>query len=220
MKYNPKKHHRRSIRLQGYDYASPGAYFVTVCVQGRECRLGEVVDGEMQLNASGEIAAQSWLWLGKRYPYVAVDQWVVMPNHTHAIIVIDNDAEDTRIAASRDPRTGIPRTGIPRMGIPGTGDPRILRTGGSRTAPSAAAAPARRKPLGRLVGAFKTVSTKRINLLRDTPGERFWKRNYWEHVIRDDASLQNIRRYIKNNPARWEEDQLHPHARPNPFNRG
>jgi putative transposase len=80
--------------------------------------------------------------------------------------------------------------------------------------------PTRVKPLGRLVGAFKTVSTKHINLLRETPGMPFWQRNYREHVIRNDASLGRIREYIENNPARWELDQLHPDAPPNPFNVG
>jgi REP element-mobilizing transposase RayT len=69
------------------------------------------------------------------------------------------------------------------------------------------------------VGAFKTVSTKRINELRGTLGIRFWQRNYWEHIIRDEQSLNRIREYIQNNPARWAEDQLHPDAPPNAFNR-
>ena len=77
---------------------------------------------------------------------------------------------------------------------------------------------AKPKPLGRLVGAFKTVSTKHINRLCGTPGVPFWQRNYWEHVIRNEDSLNRIREYIQNNPARWAEDQLHPDAPPNPFN--
>jgi len=71
-----------------------------------------------------------------------------------------------------------------------------------------------------LVGAFKTVSTKRINQMRDTPGARFWQRNYWEHIIRDETAYHRIYRYIENNLACWEDDQLHPDASPNPFNRG
>ena len=74
--------------------------------------------------------------------------------------------------------------------------------------------------MGRLVGAFKTVSTKQINVLRDVPGARFWQRNYWEHIIRDETAHQRIYEYIETNPARWEEDQLHPDAPPNRFNQG
>jgi len=178
VKYDPSKHHRRSIRLKGYEYTQAGAYFVTICVQGRECVLGEVVGGQMQLNDWGCVAEECWMWLADQYPYVTLDASVIMPNHLHGIIVVDDGR------------------------------------GGSRTAPTT------RKPLGRLVGAFKTVSTKRINEMRGTPGAVFWQRNYWEHIIRNDADLARIREYIQNNPARWMEDQLHPDAPPNKFNRG
>jgi putative transposase len=194
--YDPQRHHRRSIRLKGYDYAQPGAYFVTICVQGGECVLGQVVNGEMELSEWGQIAAESWGWLAERYPYVTVDAWVVMPNHTHAIITIHDD--------------------------PGRGGSRPAPTGTAPTgmAPTIGNTTVKRKPLGRLIGAFKTVSTKQINLSRDTPGARFWQRNYWEHIIRDEKSYQRIYRYIQHNPAGWKDDQLHPDAPPNPFNRG
>jgi putative transposase len=66
----------------------------------------------------------------------------------------------------------------------------------------------RRKPVGRLIGAFKTVSTKRINQLRNTPGAAVWQRNFWEHVVRDDAEMDRIRDYIRNNAANWAADEL------------
>jgi putative transposase len=78
------------------------------------------------------------------------------------------------------------------------------RRGGSRTAPT------KRKPLGRLIGAFKTVSTKRINELRRTPGQSVWQRNYYEHVIRNEIDLEETREYIQNNPLKWLEDENHP----------
>jgi putative transposase len=80
--------------------------------------------------------------------------------------------------------------------------------GGSRTAPTG-----KRKPLGRLIGAFKTVSTKRINELRLTSGGPFWQRNYYEHVIRNEAELAEVREYILNNPACWDEDENNPDLR-------
>ena len=72
--------------------------------------------------------------------------------------------------------------------------------------------PLRNKPIGRLVGAFKTVSTKRINYLRDTPGVKIGQRNYYEHIIRNDDELNRIREYIVNNPAQWEMDQENPNV--------
>ena len=145
MSYNPQKHHRRSIRLKGYDYTSPGAYFVTICVQDRACVLGRVVADQMQLSAWGKIAAVKWSWLEEQYPYVTQDAWVVMPNHIHGILVIEDisDLEHDSRLRCRD-------------------DSRIVPT--TQTIPTQT----KRKPLGRLIGAFKTVSTKQINLERDT----------------------------------------------------
>ena len=82
---------RRSIRLKGYDYTRDGTYFVTVCTQDRARVFGTVVDGEMHSNAYGHEIAHCWLWLAEQYPYVLLDEWIVMPDHTHAIIVITYD---------------------------------------------------------------------------------------------------------------------------------
>jgi putative transposase len=123
-KFDPGKHHWRSIRLRGYDYTRPGAYFVTLVARQRECLFGEIIDGEMNLNACGTIVADTWNWLEVQYPYVESGHWVVMPNHFHGILIIHEDAH---------------------------------RRGGSQSAPTGKT---RRKPLGRLIGAFMTVSTK------------------------------------------------------------
>jgi hypothetical protein len=128
MKFDPKIHHRHSIRLKGYDYSQAGAYFVTIVAWQRETLFGEIVDGEMALNDFGKIVAEEWQWLETQYEYVELGAWIIMPNHLHGILVIHDDGR-----------------------------------GGSRSAPT----PIKRKPLGGLIGAFKTVSTKQINLLRE-----------------------------------------------------
>ena len=87
-RYDPEKHHRRSIRLKGYDYAQEGVYFVTVCTQDRACLFGAVADGEMQLNNSGQIAKTAWDDLPARFPSVRLDAFIVMPNHVHGIIMV------------------------------------------------------------------------------------------------------------------------------------
>jgi putative transposase len=90
MTYDPHKHHRRSIRLPGYDYTQPGAYFVTFVAHDRECLFGDVVDGVMRLNAFGEIVRDEWFRTAVVRPYVMLDpdEFVVMPNHVHGIIWI------------------------------------------------------------------------------------------------------------------------------------
>ena len=86
MNYDPEVHHRRSIRLRGYDYAQPGTYFVTMCSHRRECLFGEVVDGEIRLNDMGEMIERWWLELAKKFQSVEIDEYVVMPNHFYGII--------------------------------------------------------------------------------------------------------------------------------------
>jgi len=186
MKYDPAKHHRRSIRLKGYDYAQPGAYFVTICVQNRECALGEVVDGEVRLNEWGQAVEAEWQALPGRFPYVELDAFVVMPNHVHGIMMMVDGDRGGAVAAPTNE--------------------------GGETLPL-------REPLGKMVAYFKYQTTKRLNAHRATPGAKFWQRNYYEHVIRNDVDLKRIREYIHHNPARWAEDQLHPAALPNRFNR-
>ena len=88
MKQDPGLHHRRSIRLPGYDYSQAGAYFVTICTQNRRCLFGNVVNVEMVLNHAGRVVAESWQWMGEQYEHVELDEWVIMPNHLHGIIVI------------------------------------------------------------------------------------------------------------------------------------
>ena len=89
---NPR-HHRRSIRLKGYDYSLPGVYFVTICVKGGACRLGKIVDGEMDLSTEGCIVRDYWEKIPKKYPNVFIDCFVVMPNHVHAIVEIREQSD-------------------------------------------------------------------------------------------------------------------------------
>ena len=86
--YNPEKHHRRSIRLTGYDYKQSGAYFVTIVTRNRLCLFGDISDGEMVLSDTGRIAEVSWVGLSSRFPTVSLDSFVVMPNHIHGIITV------------------------------------------------------------------------------------------------------------------------------------
>jgi len=94
MPYDPTRHHRRSIRLKGYDYSQAGAYFVTICTQDRACLFGKVVNGEMRLNDAGRMVLAEWNMLPERFPHVVLDAFVVMPNHVHGIVVITNPAPD------------------------------------------------------------------------------------------------------------------------------
>src|SRR5918994_7193191 len=167
-----------------------GAYFVTICTQDRTHVFGTVVDGEMHSNAYGREVANCWLWLADRYPYVHLDEWIVMPEHMHGIVVI-TDGMNTDGLCRGGSRTAQTRTASPAGFVDGP------NVGKDRSG----SVPPKRKPLGRLAAAFKTVSTRRVNDLRSTSGVRLWQRNYYERVIRNDKSLHAARRYIVNNPS-------------------
>ncbi len=181
MTYDPERHHRRSIRLPGYDYSQPGAYFVTVCTHDGEPLFGQVIDGIMQPNRFGRIVHVCWSNLPRHYPHVALDEFVVMPTHAHMVIVLADD----------------PSQAVPTAGYTPTGD--------RPPAPT-------RHGLPEIVRGFKTSSAHRINASRGTPGVPVWQRNYYEHIIRNDRTLQAIRQYIRDNPLRWHLDRYNPAA--------
>jgi REP element-mobilizing transposase RayT len=188
MTCEPARHYRRSTRLKGYDYTQAGAYFVTLCTQGRECLFGAVVAGGMILNELGQIVYEEWKRSSEIRREIELDEFVVMPNHMHGVIwILESD----------DVRAGDVRA---------HGRASDVRADG-RPPQSPQRAP---KSLGSFVAGFKSAVTKRINEQRGTPGVPVWQRNYYEHIIRNDADLRRIREYIVNNPLKWELDQLHP----------
>jgi putative transposase len=186
----PESHHRRSVRLKGYDYAQPGAYFVTICTHGRVCIFGDILNGEMVVNECGQRVTEEWLYTGLLRPDVVVDAFVVMPNHLHGIVIITE--RDHHRGVLRDHRRGVLHT----PSVDGTLDRGV-------NSPS--------RTLGALVRGFKAATVRDINRLRGAPvGTPVWQRNYYEHVVRGAGGLDRIRAYIADNPARWPEDEDNP----------
>ncbi|HOK46119.1 MAG TPA: hypothetical protein PLK67_09320 [Bryobacteraceae bacterium] len=195
-RYDPTHHHRRSIRLKTYDYTQPGAYFITICTRERVSLFGTVVDGEMRLNARGEIVCEEWFKTAQIRPYVQLqeDEFVVMPNHVHGIVwIVDDDLAPVGATDRRGDRPVAPTTVPPRGPAP--------------------------QSLGAIIAGFKSAVTHRINALRGAPGAPVWQRNYFEHVIRDERALARangrsplhaIRQYIIENPLRWHLDRYNP----------
>ena len=183
MKYDPDRHHRRSIRLKGYDYSQPGAYFVTVCVHQRQCLFGNVVDGQIQLNQYGAIIAEEWQRSSVIRQEIELDAWVVMPNHFHGIVIINSVGANHGNCVGANGRSPLHDYARPRM---------------------------KPKSLSSLMAGFKSIATKKINILRDAHGTKLWQRNYYEHIIRNQDGMDKIRQCIINNPMSWSIDQLHP----------
>ena len=170
---------RKQIRLRGYDYSLPGAYFITLCTKDRKNRLARVVNSRARRSAIGEAVSRCWKEIPDHQTGVEVDEFVVMPNHVHGVVVILDSSMQAENSGRRV-----------QLNTP-TGN-RF-----SRISPKAGS-------LGVIVRTFKAAVTTwcRANGFP----EFAWQRGFYEHIIRDEHSLQRIREYIDANPRRWVLD--------------
>ena len=177
MPFNPKIHHRRSIRLKDYDYTQAGAYFVTVCTGDHELFF--------ENDTIRDFARKCWLEIPNHFPNIQLDEWVVMPNHVHGIMVIDpgrgvqlNAPTQTNAHTKPKPETRF-----------------------SVISP-------KQNTLAVVIRTYKAAVT---TLCRRNGFEHFaWQRNYYERIIRDEDEMNHVRRYIANNPAKWAQDRDRP----------
>ncbi|KAA9346113.1 transposase [Adhaeribacter soli] len=241
MAYNPQLHHRRSIRLPGYDYAQNGLYFLTLCVQDQKHLFGHIaiscpaspIVQTMILNEASKMIETEWLKIPERFPQTILHEYIVMPNHFHAILEITNQrhpvgaplvgaqlSEDAQLPVGTQIPAG---TQLPNIkttvevqtakkgqpqGIAPTG---LLPTESIRENSPAANSSA--KTIGDIVGAFKSITTnayiKGVKNLEWPPfSNRLWQRDYWEHIIRNEKAYDNISNYIATNPINWDSDSL------------
>jgi REP element-mobilizing transposase RayT len=181
--FDPKRHNRHSIRLRGYNYSRAGAYFITLCAEDMRHRFGVAAKGRVVLNDAGKMVERWTAELPRKFPAVRVDESVVMPNHFHAIFVFGDVRADTQGADTQGADTQV------RADTQGA-DTQV------------------RPYLGTVVQWLKTMSTNEyIRGVKMHGWPRFdgtlWQRNYYERIVRDDAALTNIRRYIRENPANF-----------------
>ncbi|MDB9436973.1 transposase [Dolichospermum lemmermannii CS-548] len=197
MPYNSNIHHRRSIRLKVYDYTQQGAYFVTICTHQRNCLFGEIVDGEIKLNTNGEIARDSWLSIPRHFKNVELDEFVIMPNHLHGIIIIESSEVAGEALANQD--FSQQQNLSSQCFAPTVYTGETVKINGTKP-----------QSLAAITQNYKSVSTRQINRMNKAKGNVIWQRNYYEHIIRNEEALNNIREYIVNNPINWVKDQENP----------
>lgn len=208
MKYDPKIHDRRSIRLKGYDYSKAGAYFITICCKKMVCRFGKVTEEGMILNELGEIAYSEWIKLEERFACFELDVFQIMPNHMHGIIVlkdIDESAVDvvgatlTVAQPTADNTIELEEDNLKKANI--------MAKAGASPAPTA-----KSTSIPDIVGTYKSlVSNACLGIFKsknETMG-KLWQRDYYEHIIRNGGAYQNISHYIINNPAKWYDDKFY-----------
>ena len=176
---------KNTLRLHGYDYSTVGAYFVTIVSWQREMLFGNIVDGEVVLNEMGKIVREEWERTPQIRREVELGTYVIMPNHFHAIVIINE---------------------ISTVGVHNIDDIRVGATGRSPLRPHGP----KPKSLGALIAGFKSSVTKRINTLHNSPGVPVWQRNYHDRIIRNEREMSRIWDYIESNPARWDDDDENP----------
>ncbi len=219
-KYNPNIHHRRSIRLKGYDYSQAGLYFITICVKNRACLFGHIeCKGapcgypKMILNDAGKMIYDEWNKLPERFPNIQLHEYIVMPNHFHAIleivgatlVVAQNNvvAPDNVVSQNKIYNT---KKGQPQ-GIAPTESP-------TKSSTESQIDNIKKKTLGNIIGAFESITT--VEYIRGVKtkkwypfNKKLWQRNYWENIIRNEQSYNRISKYIINNPKNWNEDKFY-----------
>lgn len=192
--FDADKHHRRSIRWRGYDYRNAGAYFLTICAHRKQPIFGRLENGGVRLHPYGKIVAEELQRSAELRPHCILDEWIVMPNHVHAIIFIRNhtatypqtpaESGTTRHTSGVGPPAeggSKPAETLPAFGDPGSGS------------------------ISALAGAFKASVSRRINedrAARGWPQVKVWQRGFYERIIRDEAEYIATRRYIIENPIR------------------
>ena len=192
MDYNSQKgkvkhfHNRRSIRLKGYDYSQDGLYFITICCENKVHRFGKIKNDEMVLNENGTIANNEWFKLLNRYPNFELDVFQIMPNHMHGIISLKNVGATISVAQN----TENPMENIPSQ-----------HWAGASPAPT----------ISDIVGAYKSLVANGCLKLYKSENKimgKFWQRNYYEHIIRNENAYHTISNYIINNPEKWNDDKF------------
>ena len=188
-KYDSDIHHRRSIRLDGYDYSQDGWYSVTMCVQDRACMFGNIENDQMRLNEAGIMVRTWWRKVGGKFSSVQTDEYIIMPNHFHGIVNVKGQ-----------PHGVAPTNGATEQHYDRSGQPRGVAL-----------------TLGDIVNWFKTMTTNQyIRGVKQNRwssfGGKLWQRNYYEHIIRNEDELNHVRQYIDENPLNWQTDEENPDA--------
>ncbi|WP_354636227.1 transposase [Planktothricoides raciborskii] len=191
MTYNPDIHKRQSIRLKGYDYSQSGFYFITICCYQRECLFGDIIHSQIILNNFGELVKKEWLKSAEIRQEIKLGEFVIMPNHFHGIVIINQTNNNYNHVHTND------------VGANGRSPLQEIQSSPQQISMTP-------KSLSSLIAGFKSATTKKINIIRNTPKTPVWQRNYYDHIIRNDESLERIREYVQNNHLSWENDQLHP----------
>lgn len=180
------KYRVKSIRLEGYDYAQDGWYFVTICTKDKECLFGDIINEKMVLNDLGKMAEKYWQEIPVHFPFVNLDEFIIMPNHVHGIIAIDHGDDfitEGDLSTRRDVAVQrLYRGDNPQM---------------SKISPKSGS-------LSTIIRSYKSIVTRESKKIMNNFA---WQSRFYDHIIRNEKSLNKIRQYIIDNPVKWEMDR-------------
>ena len=189
---NSKYGRRRSIRLKDYDYSQSGLYFITICTANKYCLLGTDSEYSVNLSNIGEIARDCWLEIPSHFNNAKLDEFVVMPNHIHGIIVL-TDNEEKRAENFQPLQSHKQNVGVQYI------EPTLPHNRFQHITP---------KSLGSIIRSYKAAVTRQCH--KDKICEIVWQKNYYERIIRSEKELNCLREYIANNPQNWSLDRENP----------
>ena len=209
-KFNPNKHHRRSIRHKGYDYSQLGLYFITTNCQNNIYRFGNVENEEMKLNEYGKIAHEEWIKLADRFPNFELDTFQIMPNHMHGIISLTNI--NPVVGAGFTPALSNNNFNNRATAINGTGFTHAISLNQNDLRATARVAPTANATIGNIIAAYKSLVANACLDIYKSKNEqmgKFWQRDYYDIIIRNEQSYLQISNYIENNPKNWKKDKFY-----------
>ena len=198
-KNNSNPHQRHSLRIKNYNYSLPGAYFITICTYRKENILGYIIDGKIKLNVLGKITVREWLRTFQIRENIQLDEYMVMPNHFHGIIILTEKEGHNSLCPYKNNQKSDNRRGTMYRAHPSTYESFGKPISGS---------------IPTIIRLFKSAVTRGIKRLDYPFLYSIWQRNYYEHIIRNERELNRIREYIQNNPLRWEYDRENLEGKP------
>ena len=202
-----------STRLKGHDYSHAGEYFVTICTNNHKCLFGAVIEEKTRSSPVGKIAKNYWEKIPKHFHNIELDEFVIMPNHVHGIIIINDNCRNVKKDHGRDVQLNVSTEGI---NIFCYKNELNVSTGGINILPqndlnvSTEVSP-KRGTLSVIIRTYKAAVTTECR--RKGYNEFQWQPRFYEHIIRDEKDLQNIHDYIVNNPIKWYSDKENPDLR-------
>ena len=177
------KYRIKTTRLKNYDYSTDGYYFVTICVKNNSCLFGNVNNGKIALSETGKIAEIFWQEIPDHFPFIRLDEFIIMPNHIHGIIIINRRDVACNVSTEKTANTKKMSIISPKRGS-----------------------------LSSVIRSYKSNCTKTINKIQNKFNFQ-WQPRFYDHIIRDEKSLHNIREYIIHNPLNWDTDEENPSIR-------